>query len=235
MIRRTTFVLVIALIAAILVPALSGMPRASAAVSGTVRAWGSNDHGQLGDNTTTDRHLPVQVMELPGAAVAVAAGEGYSLCIRTTTHTITSSVTGSNGTISPLGAVTVNDGEDQTFNISPDPHYHLADVVVDGSSVGAQTSYTFHDVKVDHTISASFAMNTPLVTSISPTSGPVGTTVTIIGTDFGSSRGSSYVKYVDKQCASGDYVSWSDIQVEARVPSGATGTVAVTLTTAGGA
>jgi len=75
----------------------------------------------------------------------------------------------------------------------------------------------------------------PAISSISPTSGEVGTKVTINGSDFGLSQGSSYVKFGDKQCASGDYVSWSDAQIEVRVASEASGTVAVTVTTPGGA
>jgi len=74
------------------------------------------------------------------------------------TYTITASA-GANGSISPSGAVAVNHGANQTFTITPNPNYHVADVLVDGSSVGAVTSYTFTNVAVDHTISATFAIN----------------------------------------------------------------------------
>ena len=40
----------------------------------------------------------------------------------------------------------VNYGADQTFTITPDACYHIADVLVDGVSVGAVTSYTFTNV-----------------------------------------------------------------------------------------
>jgi len=49
------------------------------------------------------------------------------------------------------GSVTVNDGANQAFTITPDANYHVAGVKVDGSSVGALTSYTFHDVAANHT------------------------------------------------------------------------------------
>ena len=61
-----------------------------------------------------------------------------------------------NGSISPSGDVPVNEGSDQTFTITPDTDYKIADVLVDGSSVGAVSSYTFTNVTKDHTISATF-------------------------------------------------------------------------------
>ncbi|TMQ71859.1 MAG: T9SS type A sorting domain-containing protein [Candidatus Eisenbacteria bacterium] len=70
--------------------------------------------------------------------------------------TLTASA-GSNGTISPSGAVVVDHGTSQTFTITPDLHYHVADVLVDGVSVGAVTTYTFSNVTANHTIAASFA------------------------------------------------------------------------------
>ena len=42
---------------------------------GTVWAWGSNSHGQLGNNSTTDSHVPVQVTGLTGVT---AVAEGYA-------------------------------------------------------------------------------------------------------------------------------------------------------------
>jgi hypothetical protein len=66
---------------------------------------------------------------------------------------------GANGSISPSGTVMVNQGTDQTFTIAPNSGYHVADVKVDGSSVGVVTAYTFHNVISNHTIEASFALN----------------------------------------------------------------------------
>jgi len=72
-----------------------------------------------------------------------------------TNHTITASA-GAGGSISPSGAVAVADGADQAFTITPDTCFVVADVLVDGGSVGAVTDYTFTNVTADHTISASF-------------------------------------------------------------------------------
>jgi hypothetical protein len=72
--------------------------------------------------------------------------------------TVTASA-GSNGSISPVGPVSVNSGANQSFTITPNSNYHVADVLVDGVSVGAVTTYSFTNVTVDHTISASFAVD----------------------------------------------------------------------------
>ena len=70
-------------------------------------------------------------------------------------HTITASA-GHGGSISPAGAVTVDEGENQTFTITANSGYSIADVVVDGKSVGAVESYTFDNVTEDHTINVTF-------------------------------------------------------------------------------
>jgi hypothetical protein len=72
--------------------------------------------------------------------------------------TITASA-GPNGAISPLGAVNVACSGSQTFTITPNANYHVADVQVDGVSVGAVTSYPFSNVTQSHTINANFAID----------------------------------------------------------------------------
>ena len=63
---------------------------------------------------------------------------------------------GENGTITPSGSVTVKAGADQTFTITPNAGYTVSKVLVDGTDVGAVTSYTFKNVTDNHTIEASF-------------------------------------------------------------------------------
>ena len=57
------------------------------------------------------------------------------------------------GKIDPAGTITVPKGESKTFTITPDSGYHIKDVLVDGKSVGAVSTYTFKEVVADHTIS----------------------------------------------------------------------------------
>ena len=52
---------------------------------------------------------------------------------------------GAHGGITP-GSGSVDYGSSPTYTITPDPGYHVADVLVDGGSVGAVTSYTFENV-----------------------------------------------------------------------------------------
>ena len=71
------------------------------------------------------------------------------------THTITATA-GDNGSIDPAGEVTVKEGSNQTFTIEANENYAIADVLVDGASVGALSTYTFPNVTGDHTIEATF-------------------------------------------------------------------------------
>ena len=70
--------------------------------------------------------------------------------------TITASA-GPNGSISPPGSQTVSAGGNLDFTITPNLGFHIADVLVDGSSVGAVSSYSFTNVIANHTIAATFA------------------------------------------------------------------------------
>ena len=83
-----------------------------------------------------------------------------------TTYRITASA-GENGSITPASA-TVAEGANQTFTIRPDEGYEVDDVLVDGESVGARTSYTFFNVRAAHTISVTFKEEEEIVTPPTP-------------------------------------------------------------------
>lgn len=63
---------------------------------------------------------------------------------------------GANGAISADGYIPVPRGGSETFTFTPDSGYAVAEVLVDGASVGAPDAYTFTDVTESHTLSVSF-------------------------------------------------------------------------------
>jgi hypothetical protein len=89
-----------------------------------------------------------------------------------TTYTIAASA-GPNGAIDPNGAVTVTCGADQTFTVTPAANFYVADVLVDGVSVGAVASYTFEDVAANHTIAATFDAAAYTITATAGTGGAI--------------------------------------------------------------
>ncbi|MFH1378373.1 MAG: C10 family peptidase [Planctomycetota bacterium] len=102
------------------------------------------------------------------------------------THTIHATAD-SYGTISPSGDIIVDYGSSVTFAIAPDANYRISDVEVDGSQVGAVSSYTFDNVSSNHTISASFEIITHTITASANENGlvsPNGSTVVVNGTDL---------------------------------------------------
>ncbi len=116
--------------------------------------------------------------------VSVGAVTSYTFTNVTANHTIAASFAsnapltitasaGTGGTIDPSGAVSVAYGSDQPFTMTPATHYHVLDVLVDGVSVGAATSYTFNNVTADHTIAASFAIDTYTIISTAGANGSI--------------------------------------------------------------
>ncbi|MGB9438784.1 MAG: CAP domain-containing protein [Desulfobacterales bacterium] len=83
---------------------------------------------------------------------------GVSSCPGITTYTITSAA-GPGGAISPQGNVSVYQGSDKTFIITPDTGHNVSEVWVDGDAKNITTSYMFSDVGSNHTIEVNFAVN----------------------------------------------------------------------------
>jgi len=71
---------------------------------------------------------------------------------------------GINGSISPSSTKVLSSGMNQTFSILPDAGFEIADVMVDGVSVGTVETYTFSNVTASHSISVSFESVTAQVT-----------------------------------------------------------------------
>jgi hypothetical protein len=107
----------------------------------------------------------------------LVAGSSYTFTNVQSNHTIEASFTlngpytitaaaGTGGSIDPSGAVSVACGAGPTFTIASTSCYHIADVLVDGGTVGPVASYTFANVQSDHTIAASFAANPSTITPV---------------------------------------------------------------------
>ena len=75
--------------------------------------------------------------------------------VPTNGYTITSTA-GTGGSISPSGAVTVIEGDDQSYTWTPNAGYEISDVLIDGESQGKITTWKFENVTSDHTIEIIF-------------------------------------------------------------------------------
>jgi hypothetical protein len=77
---------------------------------------------------------------------------------------------GTGGSISPSGTLYLDYGTDQTFTLTPETEYYVADLLIDGVSVGAVETYTLH-VTGSHTVEAYFSQDQPTPTP-TPTRNP---------------------------------------------------------------
>ena len=93
-------------------------------------------------------------------------------------YTITATA-GEGGSISPVGTTEVLCGDSQSYTITPDEGYYIATLTVDGEQQAAQSSWTFSDVRGDHTIAVTFGHYSYTVTTTAGEGGsvtPAGTT-----------------------------------------------------------
>lgn len=85
-----------------------------------------------------------------------SSSDGSGSSIYTPTEYRVTIASPQNGSISPSGTVDVAKGGSQTFTITPDEGYVIADVLIDGESIGAVSSYTLEDVSKAHTVKVVF-------------------------------------------------------------------------------
>ncbi|GAB4198121.1 MAG: hypothetical protein OHK0022_17040 [Roseiflexaceae bacterium] len=103
------------------------------------------------------------------------ANQAVTATFTLNTYTITPTA-GLNGSISPNTVQTIGYGGTQTFTITPNSGYRIADVLVDGVSVGPLGTYTFSNVAANHTIAATFEAIQPTPTyTPTPTNTPAST------------------------------------------------------------
>jgi hypothetical protein len=122
---------------------------------------------------TPSQGFRVADVQVDGTSIG-AVGSYQFPCV-TTAHTLTvqfepdlfaiTPSAGAHGSISPDSVQSVLRGTDAEFSFTPATNYYVSDVLVDGVSVGARSSYNFTDVAANHTIAAEFAINVFTVTS----------------------------------------------------------------------
>jgi uncharacterized repeat protein (TIGR02543 family) len=122
---------------------------------------------------------------------AVSANHAVIATFAINTNTITTSVTGGNGTISPTPTVTVDYGASQAVTVTPNANYHIASVTVDGgtpiTSFTDPKAYTvtFTNVTASHTVVATFAIDTFTITTNAGANGSITPTATV---NYGSNQ-----------------------------------------------
>ena len=125
---------------------LSSLPRASRRGSYRFLGWYLADGAEI----TTDTVFSANTIVYAHWTYTGGGGSsGYSY------YTIKATA-GAGGSISPSGNISVREGRDQTFTITPDKGYAVANVKIDGKSIGAVKSYTFENVSRTHTIEVIF-------------------------------------------------------------------------------
>ena len=126
---------------------LTSLPSASRSKH-SFDGWYTKKNG--GTEITTDTEFPADTTVYAHWTYTGGGGSsGYSY------YTIKATA-GTGGSISPSGNVSVREGRDQTFTITPDKGYAVANVKIDGRSIGAVKSYTFENVSRTHTIEVIF-------------------------------------------------------------------------------
>lgn len=156
---------------------------ASAGAGATIAPAGAVavNHGadQAFTVSTDDCHF-IQSVIVDGGSVGafasytfanVQADHSIAVVAGTTTYTVTATA-GPHGQIAQSGAVDYACGSSPAYTITADTGYAVADVVVDGASQGAQSSWVFADLHAAHTLSATFTdAAPPTVQVIAPNGG----------------------------------------------------------------
>ncbi|MGV3697849.1 T9SS type A sorting domain-containing protein [Flavobacterium sp.] len=109
--------------------------------------------------STTTPAIGAQEINVSGYSISAAAGTG--------------------GTITPAGTTSVAVGGDQSYTIAANCGYVISDVLVDGISQGAITTYSFTGITASHTITATFSAILPTITAAGPTTFCVGGSVVL--------------------------------------------------------
>jgi len=156
---------------------------ASAGVGGTISPFGpvvveagTNETFTIKPDTASG--YVVDTVTVDSVPVALTDGQYYIFSNVTANHTIHATFkvvkytitasAGVGGVIEPAGSIEVIFGGSKIFNMEAYEDYEIADVKVDGASLGIRTSYTFSNVNADHSIRVTFTEVVTPVTEIRP-------------------------------------------------------------------
>ena len=172
---------------------------ASAGAGGSISPSGSKSVAYGGcQKYTVTPNTGYEIADVKVDGKSIGKVTSYTFSNVTSAHTITASFVlktyditasaGAGGSISPSGSKSVAYGGSQKYTVTPNTGYDIADVKVDGKSVGKVTSYTFSNVTSAHTITASFVLKTYDITASAGRGGtisPSGVKAVAYGDDQG--------------------------------------------------
>jgi hypothetical protein len=164
------------------------------------------------------------------AGVAVKVSNNAAAVPSITSLNPTSGVVGSSVTVTGTNFGTTQGTSTVKFNgTAGTPTSWSATSIVVPVPAGATTGNVVVTVggTASNGVSFTVTVPTPSITSLNPTSGLVGTSVTITGANFGATQGTNTVKFNGTTAAA---TSWSATSIVAKAPAGAsTGNVVVTI------
>jgi len=230
-------------------PSISTLTPTSGVVGTSVTIAGANFGASQGSNTVTFNgtvgtptswgansiSVPVPTGATTGNVVVTVGGQasnGISFTVTIPPPSITSltpasGIVGSSTTIAGANFGASQGSSTVTFNgTTGTPTAWSATSITVPVPAGATTGNVVVTVGGQVSNGISFSV-TPNITSLSPTSGVVGTSVTIAGASFGATQGSSTVTF---NGTTGTPTAWTATSITVPVPAGAiTGNVVVTV------
>ena len=129
--------------------------RARAEAQGLYLTFGGEEYSNAPEGTILTQDPMAGTRIRPGSAIRVTVSLGPEIV----EYEISVSA-GKGGSVSPSGRVTVEEGEDAVFSITPDEGYVLDELLIDDESVRPVEEFTFARVDADHTLYAVFRVKT---------------------------------------------------------------------------
>jgi RHS repeat-associated protein len=234
----------------VLVPAISALSPTSGPIGTSVTISGSNFGSTQGSSTVTFNGtaatptswsstqivVPVPSGASNGNVVVTVSGKAsnglyFSILIPTISGlSPTSGPSSTSVTISGSNFGSTQGSSTVTFNgTAASPTSWSATSIVVPVPSGASSGNVVVTVSGVASNGSNFTVTSPSISSLSPSSGPIGTSVTINGSSFGATQGTSTVTFNGTAASP---TSWSATSIVVPVPSGAaTGNVVVTVGT----